>query len=123
MLLATSIFLMVFISFQFKLAIKNLTSTEKNKQERCISYMKSIIEALEEIAKNRNLKIEQVKLNHKEIMKYKDIAFRQTDTDLEALNAKQINEFYSFAKESIFSYNINPYYKNTPILNILNKII
>ena len=123
MLLATSIFLMVFISFQFKLSIKNLTSTEKNKQERCISYMKSIIEALEEIAKNRNLKIEQVKLNHKEIMKYKDIAFRQTDTDLEALNAKQINEFYSFAKESIFSYNINPYYKNTPILNILNKII
>jgi hypothetical protein len=123
MLLATSIFLMVFMSYQFKLSIKNLTSTEKNKQERCIAYMKSIIDALEQIAKIKNLKIVQVKLSHKDIMKYKDIAFRQVDTDLETLNEKQINEFYSFAKESIFSYQINPYYKNTPFLNILNKLI
>ena len=123
MLLATSIFLMVFMSYQFKLFIKNLTSTEKNKQERCIAYMKSIIDALEQIAKIKNLKIVQVKLSHKDIMKYKDIAFRQVDTDLETLNEKQINEFYSFAKESIFSYQINPYYKNTPFLNILNKLI
>ena len=56
-------------------------------------------------------------------MNYKDIAFNKTDTDLDTLNEKQINEFYSFAKESIFSFKINPYYKNTPLLNILNKLI
>ena len=123
MLLSTSFFLLFFMYFQFKLIIKNLTSSEQNKQERCIQYMKSIIDALEEIAKKKKIKIVELKLSTKDIMKYKDIAFRQTDTDLETLNEKQINEFYSFAKESIFSFKINPYYKNTPLLNILNKII
>ena len=123
MLIATSFFLLFFMYYQFKLIIKNLTSAEKNKQERCIQYMKLIIEALDEIAKKKNYKIVEVKLNNKEIMKYKNIAFNQTDTDLETLNEKQINEFYSFAKESIFSYQLNPYLKKTVFLNILNKII
>ena len=69
------------------------------------------------------MKIIEVKLNKKEKINYKDIAFNKTDTDLDALNEKQINEFYSFAKESIVSFKINPYYKNTPLLNILNKLI
>ena len=123
MLIATSFFLLFFMYYQFKLIIKNLTSAEKNKQERCIQYMKLIMEALDEIAKKNNYKIVEVKLNNKEIMKYKNIAFNQTDTDLETLNEKQINEFYSFAKESIFSYQLNPYLKKTVFLNILNKII
>ena len=123
MLISTSLFLIFFLYYQFKLIIQNLTSTEKNKQDRCIQYMKLIIEALEQISKKKNHKIVEVKLNAKEIAKYKDIAFKQTDTDLETLNEKQINEFYSFAKESIFSYKINPYYKDTILLNILKKII
>jgi len=123
MLLVTSFFLIFFMYFQFKLIIKNLTSAESNKQERCIQYMKLIIEALEQIAEKKKYKIVELKLNSKEIKKYKDIAFKQTDTDLETLNEKQINEFYSFAKESIFSYKINPYYKSTVFLDILNKII
>ncbi len=123
MLIVTSFFLFYFMYYQFKLIVKNLTSAEKNKQERCIQYMKLIIETLEQVAKSKNYKIVEVKLNNKEIMKYKDIAFNQTDTDLETLNEKQINEFYSFAKESIFSYQLNPYLKNTVFLNILNKII
>ena len=123
MLLSTSIFLMYFMYYQFKLIIQNLTSTEKNKQDRCIQYMKVIIEALEQISNKKNHKIVEVKLNSREIAKYKEIAFKKTDTDLETLNEKQINEFYSFAKESIISYKINPYYKNTLLLNILNKIV
>lgn len=123
MLISTSFFLIFFMYYQFKLIIKNLTSTEENKQERCIQYMKSIIEALEQIAEKKKCKIIEVKLSKRDIAKYKDIAFNKTDTDLDTLNEKQINEFYSFAKESIFSFKINPYYKNTPLLNILNKII
>lgn len=123
MLMATSIFLGYFMYYQFKLIVKNLTSSESNKQERCIQYMKLIVEALEQIAYKKNIKIVQVKLNHKEIMKYKEIAFKKTDTDLETLNEKQINEFYSFAKESIFSYQINPYLKKSFLINILNKLI
>ena len=123
MLLVTSVFLLFFMYYQFKLIIKNLTSTEINKQERSIKYMEAIVEALEQIAEKKKLKIAEVKLNKKEIMNYKDIAFNKTDTDLDTFNEKQINEFYSFAKESIFSFKINPYYKNTPLLNILNKLI
>ena len=123
MLLATSIFLLYFMYYQFKLVVKNLTSSESNKQDRCIQYMKLIIEALEQIADRKKYKIVELKLNSKDIMKYKNIAFKQTDTDLDKLNEKQINEFYSFAKESIFSYQINPYRKDTVLINILNKII
>ena len=123
MLLSTSFFLFFFMYYQFKLFIKNLTSTEQNKQDRCIQYMKSIMEALEQIAQKKKYKIVEIKLSQKDIFKYKDIAFKKTDTDLNTLNEKQINEFYSFAKESIFSFKFNPYYKNTPLLNILNKII
>ena len=123
MLLATSLFLLYFMYYQFKLAVRNLTSSESNKQDRCIQYMKLIIEALEQIADRKKYKITKLKLSSRDIMKYKDIAFKHTDTDLETLNEKQINEFYSFAKESIFSYQINPYRKDTVLINILNKLI
>jgi hypothetical protein len=123
MLLATSIFLLYFMYYQFKLVVKNLTSSESNKQDRCIQYMKLIIEALEQIAARKKYKIVELKLSSRDIMKYKNIAFKQTDTDLDTLNEKQINEFYSFAKESIFSYQINPYRKDTVLINILNKLI
>ena len=85
--------------------------------------MELIKETLEKIAKEKKIELKDMKLNSKEIKKYKQIAFKEIDTDLEGLNEKQINEFYNFTKESIFSYQINPYRKNTLLMKILNKII
>ena len=53
MLMATSVFLLFFMYYQFKLIIKNLTSTEINKQERSIKYLQAIIKALEQIAEKK----------------------------------------------------------------------
>jgi hypothetical protein len=72
MLLATSIFLLYFMYYQFKLVVKNLTSSESNKQDRCIQYMKMIIEALQQIAERKKYKIVELKLNSRDIKKYKD---------------------------------------------------
>ena len=123
MLIFMSVFLIFFLYFQFKLLIKGYTSNEKNRQERRIKYMELIKETLEKIAKEKKIELKDMKLNSKEIKKYKQIAFKEIDTDLEGLNEKQINEFYNFTKESIFSYQINPYRKNTLLMKILNKII
>jgi palmitoyltransferase len=123
MLIFMSVFLIFFLYFQFKLLINGYTSNEKNRQERRIKYMELIKETLEKIAKEKKIELKDMKLNSKEIKKYKQIAFKEIDTDLEGLNEKQINEFYNFTKESIFSYQINPYRKNTLFMKILNKII
>ena len=85
--------------------------------------MKSIMITLEQIAKGRNIIIKNVKLKNEDIIKYKNIAFNKMETELEDLDERQISEFYNFAKESIVSYNINPYIKNTMILKILRKIM
>ena len=123
MLMVISIFLFVFQGMQFKLILNNYTSNEKNKLDKSIQYMKLICEALEDVAKKQNLKIQKIKLNDKLIQKYKKMAFKEVDTDLETLKENEINEFYSFAKESIESYKINPYKKNEKlILKILTKI-
>ena len=85
--------------------------------------MELIKTTLEEIAKRKNIVLKDIKLNNKEIKRYREIAFKETDTDLEELNEKQINEFYNFTKESIFSFKINPYQKNTFLIRLLNKIM
>ena len=118
-----SFFLFYFFYLQFKLLLQNYTSNEKNRLERRIKYMELIKESLEQIAGKKNIELQEIKLTSKEIKKYKHIAFNEPDTDLEKLNEKQINEFYNFTKESIFSYQINPYRKNTLLINILNKIM
>ena len=118
-----SFFLIFFLYFQFKLLLQNYTSNEKNRLDRRIKYMELIKDSLEKIAKRKNIILLDIKLNSKEIKKYKDIAFNKPDTDLEELDEKQVNEFYNFTKECIFSFNINPYRKNTFLINMLNKII
>ena len=123
MLIFISFFLFYFFYLQFKLLLQNYTSNEKNRLERRIKYMELIKESLEQIAGKKNIELQEIKLTSKEIKKYKHIAFNEPDTDLEKLNEKQINEFYNFTKESIFSYQINPYRKNTLLINILNKIM
>ena len=123
MLIFVSFFLFFFLYSQFKLLIQNYTSNEKNRQERRIQYMELIKTTLEEIAKRKNIVLKDIKLNNKEIKRYREIAFKETDTDLEELNEKQINEFYNFTKESIFSFKINPYQKNTFLIRLLNKIM
>lgn len=123
MLLFMSVFLIFFLYSQFKILIQSYTSNEKNRQERRIKYMELIQKYLKEIAKRKNIALQEIKLNSKEIKRYRDIAFKEPDTDLEELNEKQINEFYNFTKESIFSFKINPYQKNTFLINLLNKIM
>jgi hypothetical protein len=123
MLIFVSVFLIFFLYSQFKLLIQNYTSNEKNRQERRIKYMELIKTTLEEIAKRKNIVLKDMKLNNKEIKRYREIAFKKPDTDLEELNEKQINEFYNFTKESIFSFKINPYQKNTFLIKLLNKIM
>ena len=123
MLIFMSFFLIFFLYFQFKLLLQNYTSNEKNRLDRRIKYMELIKDSLEKIAKRKNIILLDIKLNSKEIKKYKDIAFNKPDTDLEELDEKQVNEFYNFTKECIFSFNINPYRKNTFLINMLNKII
>ena len=123
MLIFMSFFLFFFLYYQFKLLLQNYTSNEKNRQERRIKYIKLIKDSLEQIAKKKNIILQEIKLNNKEIKKYREIAFNKPDTDLEKLDEKQVNEFHNFTKECIFSFNINPYRKNTFLINMLNKII
>ena len=123
MLIFISFFLFFFFYMQFKLLLQNYTSNEKNRLERRIEYMKLIKDSLEQIAKKKKFELKEIKLTVKEIKKYKHIAFNEPDTDLEQLDEKQVNEFYNFTKECIFSYQINPYRKNTLLINILNKIM
>ena len=122
-LIFISIFLIFFLYLQFKLLIQNYTSNEKNRLDRRIKYMELIKETLEDIAKRKKILLVDIKLNNKEIKKYREIAFNKPDTDLEALTEKQINEFYNFTKESIFSFKINPYRKESILIDILTKIM
>ena len=118
-----SFFLIFFLYTQFKLLIQNYTSNEKNRLDRRIKYMELIKETLEAIAKRKKILLIDMKLNSKEIKKYREIAFNKPDTDLEELDEKQINEFYNFTKESIFSFKINPYRKESILIDILTKIM
>ena len=122
MLIFMSFFLIFFFYYQFKLLIQNYTSNEKNRQEKRIKYMELIKETLEKIAKVKKYELKEIKLSSKEIKRYREMAFKETETDLNLLDEKQINEFYNFTKDSIFSFNINPYRKNTFLINMLNKI-
>ena len=122
-LIFISIFLIFFLYLQFKLLIQNYTSNEKNRLDRRIKYMELIKETLEDIAKRKKILLVDIKLNNKEIKKYREIAFNKPDTDLEALTEKQINEFYNFTKESIFSFKINPYRKKSILIDVLTKIM
>ena len=123
MYIIISFFLIFFLYYHFKLLIQNYTSNEKNRQEKRIKYMELIKKTLEQIAKVKHYELKEIQLTSKEIKRYREIAFKETETDLNELNEKQINEFYNFTKESIFSFKINPYRKNTFLINILNKII
>ena len=122
MLIFMSFFLIFFFYYQFKLLIQNYTSNEKNRQEKRIKYMELIKETLEKLAKVKKYELKEIKLSSKEIKRYREMAFKETETDLNLLDEKQINEFYNFTKDSIFSFNINPYRKNTFLINMLNKI-
>ena len=122
MLIFMSFFLIFFFYYQFKLLIQNYTSNEKNRQEKRIKYMELIKETLEKLAKEKKYELKEIKLSSKEIKRYREMAFKETETDLNLLDEKQINEFYNFTKDSIFSFNINPYRKNTFLINMLNKI-
>ena len=123
MLVIMSVFLIFFLYLQFKLLIQNYTSNEKNRLDKRIKYMELIQDSLEKIAEKKKIVIHDIKLTSKEIKKYRQIAFKEIDTDLDSLDEKQVNEFYNFAKESIFSFQINPYKKNTMLINFLNKIM
>jgi hypothetical protein len=72
-------------------------------------YIRIIRDALFNLAKQKNFKLNEKILKEDEIKKYKDITFNQPDFDLDSLNEEEINTFYYFCVQSLIVFKQNPY--------------